>query len=117
MKMVDFGITHVEYSTLTQDDAVLDTPSYMSPEQICGTTVDGLSDIFLRGIIVDEMAAGNRLFLGESLATISNRVLSQMPLGVADSGFRSQSVNVTGVECRVGAGRMQQKMLDTVFFP
>jgi len=43
--------------------------------------VDGLSDIFSLGVIGYEMAAGNRPFLGESLATISNRILSQMPCG------------------------------------
>ena len=51
----------------------------MSPEQIRGDKVDGRSDIFSLGVIVYEMAADNRPFLGESLATISNRVLSQMP--------------------------------------
>jgi len=43
--------------------------------------IDGLADIFSLGVIVCEMAAGNRPFLGESLATISNRILSQMPYG------------------------------------
>jgi len=43
--------------------------------------VDGLSDIFSLGVIVYEMAAGNRPLLGESLATIPNRILSQMPYG------------------------------------
>jgi len=44
--------------------------------------VAGLANIFSLGVIVYEMAAGNRLFLGESLATISSRILSQMPLCV-----------------------------------
>jgi hypothetical protein len=32
-------------------------------------------------VIAYEMAAGNRPFLGESLATVFNRILSQMPYG------------------------------------
>jgi len=36
--------------------------------------VDGLANIFSLGVIVDEMAAGNRPFLGESLATISRAI-------------------------------------------
>jgi serine/threonine protein kinase len=44
--------------------------------------VAGLSDIFSLGVIVYEMAAGNRPFLGESLATISNRILAQMPIPI-----------------------------------
>jgi len=46
--------------------------------------VDGLSDILSLGVIVYEMAAGNRPFLGESLATIFNRILSQMPILASD---------------------------------
>jgi hypothetical protein len=46
-------------------------------------------DSAVLGVIVCEMAAGNCPFLGESHATISTRILSQMPLGVADSGFRT----------------------------
>jgi hypothetical protein len=43
--------------------------------------VDDLSDIFSLGIIVYEMAASNRQFLSDSLTTISNRIISQMPYG------------------------------------
>ncbi|MDZ7290418.1 MAG: serine/threonine-protein kinase [candidate division KSB1 bacterium] len=84
VKVMDFGIAHVAYSTLTQEGAVLGTPSYMSPEQIRGEKVDGQSDIFSLGVIVYEMATGHRPFLGESIATISNRILSQMPILVSD---------------------------------
>lgn len=84
VKVMDFGIAHVDYSTLTQDGAVLGTPSYMSPEQISGDKADGQSDIFSLGVIVYEMATGQRPFLGESLATISNRILSQTPLRASE---------------------------------
>ena len=84
VKVMDFGIAHLDYSTLTQDGAVLGTPSYMSPEQISGGKVDGQSDIFSLGVIVYEMATGQRPFLGESLATISNRILSHKPPRVSE---------------------------------
>jgi len=84
VKVMDFGIAHVDYSTLTQDGAVLGTPSYMSPEQIHGDKVDGQSDIFSLGVIVYEMATGQRPFLGDSLATISSRILSQTPLRASE---------------------------------
>ncbi len=45
--------------------------------------IASLSDIFSLGVIVYEMATGNRAFLGDSLATISNCILSQMPYGHA----------------------------------
>jgi CHASE2 domain-containing sensor protein len=84
VKVMDFGIAHVDYSTLTQDGAVLGTPSYMSPEQIRGDKVDGQSDLFSLGVIVYEMATGQRPFLGDTLAAISNRILSQKPLRVSE---------------------------------
>jgi serine/threonine protein kinase len=106
VKVMDFGIAHVEYSTLTQEGAVLGTPRDMSPEQIRGDKVDGPSDIFSLGVIVYEMVAGNRPSLGESrFAGPSPTAFSRRcPTGVADSGFQSQSANVTGVGCRAGAG-------------
>jgi serine/threonine protein kinase len=116
---MDFGIAHVEYSTLTQDDAVLGTPRDMSPEQIRGDKVDGLSDIFSLGFIVYEMAAGNRPFLGESrfAGPFPTAFSRRGPTGVADFGFRAQSANVSGVGCWADAGHLQQKILDSVFFP
>jgi serine/threonine-protein kinase len=106
---MDFGIAHVEYSTLTQDGAVLGTPRDMSPEQIRGDKVDGLSDIFSLGVIVDEMAAGNRPFLGELLATISSRILSQMPYGRSRFWHPNSIPNVidnrAGRRCRLARYR------------
>ncbi|MDZ7343670.1 MAG: serine/threonine-protein kinase [candidate division KSB1 bacterium] len=84
VKVMDFGIAHLDYSTLTREGAVLGTPSYMSPEQIRGENVDGQSDIFSLGVVVYEMATGQRPFLGESIATISHRILSNMPLLASD---------------------------------
>ncbi|GEM_PF-3869124 len=52
--------------------------------EIRSDKVDGLSDIFLLGVIVYEMFAGYCLFLVESLATISNRILSQMMVLASD---------------------------------
>jgi CHASE2 domain-containing sensor protein len=84
VKVMDFGIAHIDYSTLTQDGAVLGTPSYMAPEQIRGDKVDGQSDLFSLGVIVYEMATGQRPFLGESLTAISNRILSHAPILASD---------------------------------
>ena len=52
IKVADFGIARVEKSELTQAGTVMGTPSYMSPEQFMGQTVDGRSDIFSCGVMI-----------------------------------------------------------------
>jgi len=78
-KVADFGIARVESSNLTQAGMVLGTPSYMSPEQFMGQTVDGRSDIFSAGVILYQMLTGEKPFTG-SLTTIMHKVLQEEPL-------------------------------------
>ncbi len=76
VKLMDFGVAHIFSSSLTQEGALLGTPNYMSPEQIRGDKVDGRSDIFALGVVAYEMATRQRPFVGESMATISHRIVS-----------------------------------------
>jgi serine/threonine-protein kinase len=78
-KVADFGIARLESSNLTQAGMVLGTPSYMSPEQFMGQTVDGRSDIFSAGVILYQMLTGEKPFTG-SLTTIMHKVLQEEPL-------------------------------------
>ena len=50
-KIMDFGLAKGPHASLTQDGALLGTPSYMSPEQVHGDTVDGRSDLFSLAIV------------------------------------------------------------------
>ena len=78
-KVADFGIAHVDSSSLTQVGAVLGTPSYMSPEQILGLPVDGRSDLFSAGVVLYQFLTGERPFAG-SAATTMQKVLKEDPL-------------------------------------
>ena len=60
VKVADFGIAHIDSSSLTQVGTVLGTPSYMSPEQIMGLPVDGRSDLFSAGVILYQFLTGER---------------------------------------------------------
>src|SRR5687767_12885984 len=67
VKVTDFGIARVTDSVdnLTATGSLLGTPSYMSPEQARGATVDGRSDLFAVGCILYEMVAGKKAFRGD----------------------------------------------------
>ncbi len=56
VKITDFGTAKILRFNTTQTAAVIGTPSYMSPEQIKGKTVDGRSDIFALGVILYELS-------------------------------------------------------------
>ncbi len=56
-KLTDFGVAHVESSSMTQTGTALGSPKYMSPEQVLGLPVDPRSDIFSLGVVLYEMLA------------------------------------------------------------
>jgi eukaryotic-like serine/threonine-protein kinase len=61
--LADFGISrHMESSTTTL--GLTGTPAYMAPEQIRGEKVTPATDIYALGVMLFEMLAGQRPFLG-----------------------------------------------------
>jgi len=79
VKVADFGIAHIDSSSLTQVGSVMGTPSYMSPEQIMGLPVDGRSDLFSAGVILYQFLTGERPFSGSATTTMQ-KVLKEEPL-------------------------------------
>jgi tRNA A-37 threonylcarbamoyl transferase component Bud32 len=79
VKVADFGIAHIESSSLTQAGTVMGTPGYMSPEQVLGLPVDGRSDLFSAGVILYQFLTGERPFSG-SATTTAQKVLKEDPL-------------------------------------
>ncbi|WP_051079202.1 serine/threonine-protein kinase [Methyloversatilis thermotolerans] len=78
VKVADFGVARIESSNLTQAGTVMGTPSYMSPEQFMGQTVDGRSDLFSAGVVLYQMLTGEKPFTG-ALTTIMHKVLKEDP--------------------------------------
>ena len=70
IKVMDFGIARMTSSTRTQTSSILGTPSYMSPEQLNGATVDGRSDIFSLGVVLFELLTGRKPFEAENLSAL-----------------------------------------------
>jgi len=64
LKITDFGISRLLSMELTMTPLLIGTPSYMSPEQCMGASLDGRSDLFSLGCVLYELLAGHRPFQG-----------------------------------------------------
>ena len=63
-------------SLLTLTGASVGTPSYLSPEQIRGEKLDARTDLFSFGLVLYEMATGQRAFSGNTATVIRDAVLN-----------------------------------------
>jgi predicted Ser/Thr protein kinase len=81
VKVLDFGLAKESGARIaeTQSGAVLGTPAYMSPEQAKGEPVDYRSDIFSFGVILYEIACGQRPFGGPDLPSTLYAVVHHDP--------------------------------------
>jgi eukaryotic-like serine/threonine-protein kinase len=79
-KVVDFGIAKViseSHASLT--GGTVGTPSYMSPEQMTGTAIDGRSDQFALAVIAYRILTERMPFTGDSPAVVCYRVVHAEP--------------------------------------
>ncbi len=90
-KIADFGIARLEGTELTQEGTSLGTPSYMSPEQFRGGTIDGRSDIFSLGAVLYWMFTGQKPFPGDTVTITSFQVAFENPVppSLAKTGLPS----------------------------
>ncbi|HEY6093859.1 MAG TPA: serine/threonine-protein kinase [Gallionellaceae bacterium] len=77
VKVTDFGIARITDSSKTKTGMVLGTPSYMSPEQLAGTKIEGTSDLFSLGVSLYLMACGKLPFNGDSMAQLMFRIANE----------------------------------------
>src|SRR5690242_4483092 len=81
--LTDFGIARLLESAsprLTQTDAIMGTPAYISPEQAQGNDVDQRSDIYSLGIILYEMVTGRVPFVADTpLAVLFKHISDPLP--------------------------------------
>jgi len=91
LKVLDFGLaklrqevppaeaTELPTEPLTQEGRVVGTAPYMSPEQLEGKALDARTDIFSLGVVLYEMALGQRPFSGESSVSLISSILKETP--------------------------------------
>jgi serine/threonine protein kinase len=94
VKILDFGLARrsprstVDYeaaSTYTDPSLLKGTPSYMSPEQAGGETVDHRTDQFAIGVILYEMATGTRAFQRPTFAETLAAIIQGSPEPIPES--------------------------------
>src|SRR5262245_32523547 len=78
LKIADFGIARIDSSNLTQIGAIMGTPGYMAPEQYTGSDVDWRADIFSSGVVLYQLLAGVKPFVGSAEA-ITYKVCYEHP--------------------------------------
>jgi eukaryotic-like serine/threonine-protein kinase len=99
VKVLDFGVaklrdlemaeagddlTRSPTGQLTGEGKIIGTIAYMSPEQAEGKPVDPRSDIFAVGVLLHEMATGDRPFKGDTNVSIISSILKDNPAPVTD---------------------------------
>ena len=78
-KITDFGIARITSSQMTQTGTVMGTPSYMSPEQVRGESIDGRSDQFSLAVMAYELVTGRKPFIGDGLTDVIFKIVSEKP--------------------------------------
>ncbi len=84
IKISDFGIAHIDTSSLTQVGEIMGSPGYMSPEQFTGDEPDARTDLYSAGVIAYELVTGRKPFSGSNVE-IMRQVISDRPANPSDS--------------------------------
>jgi len=83
IKISDFGIAHLDSSSLTQVGEIMGSPGYMSPEQFTGDEPDARTDIYSAGVIAYELLASRKPFIGSNVE-IMRQVIGERPANPSD---------------------------------
>jgi serine/threonine protein kinase len=75
----DKGIPAVN-ATVTRTGLAMGTTGYMSPEQVRKEKLDARTDLFSFGLVLYEMATGNRAFTGDTVSAVHDAILHQVPV-------------------------------------
>ncbi|MGD8742030.1 MAG: protein kinase [Granulosicoccaceae bacterium] len=77
VRITDFGIARITDSNATRTGTLLGSPSYMAPEQVTQSKVDGRADIFSLGVTLYQLLTGELPFQGDSLASVAYQITNK----------------------------------------
>lgn len=81
VKIGDFGLALVDGRTrLTQEGTMVETVSYMAPEQATGGGIMPQSDLYSLGVMLYEMTTGRPPFVGDDHVAIIGQHLNTPPI-------------------------------------
>ena len=113
VKVLDFGLARAVDAVSPEDatvthlgtkvGAIVGTMPYMSPEQVEAKPLDPRTDLFSLGIILYELATGQRPFRGDSPAALMSSILKDHPKPIGD-----RRSDLPGDVCRL-IGRCLEK--------
>jgi serine/threonine protein kinase len=61
-------------ATRTRTGVVLGTPTFMSPEQLSGQTIDGRSDLYSLGVTLFQLLTGHLPYRNDSMAALMRAI-------------------------------------------
>ncbi len=90
------GVTLSAHSPLTDPGVTVGTVAYMSPEQLRGDPLDARTDVFSLGLVLYQMATGQRAFAGSDERGDLGGDSPRRPCGAAATAARPAATAGTG---------------------
>jgi len=84
IKITDFGIARITDSVKTRTGSFMGSPSYMAPEQMTGSSVDGQADLYSLGVSMYQLLTGQLPFDADSLGNLAYKITNEKHKPVRD---------------------------------
>ncbi len=106
------GASRPDEKALTRAGSMLGTPAYMAPEQASGEPSDARTDVYAAGIVLFEMLAGRKPFMGDPSEILRQHLLSPAPSLVASCPSLVGAEPLDRVLARALAKEKRQRFAD-----